>query len=143
LERIPYGQNWYVGFHPLDGNTMFHSGESMDFSGFIFRSADGGNSWSAYSTFDDYGDNCVHSIAFHPTNPHILVYSGEGIIGKSTDKGETWKMINRPDFTVNGAWYEHEGYDTGKDLTNPDKRADTFSKMMNRGIKQSDRLIFA
>jgi len=46
-----------------------------------------------------------------------------------------------PDFTVNGVWFEHEGYDIGKDLTKPDKRADTFSKMMNRGIKQSDRLI--
>ena len=33
LERIPYGQNWYVGFHPLDGSTMFHSGEQLDFSG--------------------------------------------------------------------------------------------------------------
>ena len=46
-----------------------------------------------------------------------------------------------PDFCVNGVWYEHEGYDETKDLTNPNKRADTFSKMMNRGLKQSDRLI--
>jgi len=54
-----------------------------------------------------------------------------------------------PDFTVNGVWYEHEGYDKSKDLTNPNKRADTFSKMlalcaahvMNRGIKQSERII--
>ena len=46
-----------------------------------------------------------------------------------------------PDFTVNGVWYEHEGYDETKDLTDPHKRADTFSKMMTRGIKQSNRII--
>jgi len=46
-----------------------------------------------------------------------------------------------PDFCVDGVWYEHEGYDVTKDLTNLNKRADTFSKMMNRGLKQSDRLI--
>jgi hypothetical protein len=46
-----------------------------------------------------------------------------------------------PDFTVNGVWYEHEGYDVSKDLTRWKKRASTFCKMMTRGIKQSDRLI--
>ena len=46
-----------------------------------------------------------------------------------------------PDFLVNGVWYEHEGYDKTKDLSNLHKRADTFSKMMNRGLKQSDRVI--
>ena len=46
-----------------------------------------------------------------------------------------------PDFCVNGVWYEHEGYDTSKDLSDPQKRADTFTKMMTRGVKQSDRII--
>ena len=46
-----------------------------------------------------------------------------------------------PDFRVDGVWYEHEGFDTEKDLTDLKKRADTFSKMMTRGVKQSDRII--
>ena len=46
-----------------------------------------------------------------------------------------------PDFTINGLWYEHEGYDTTKDLSDHQKRADTFTKMMTRGVKQSDRII--
>ena len=52
-----------------------------------------------------------------------------------------------PDFCVysaehkDGVWYEHEGYDIKKDFANPIKRADTFSKMMKRGLKQSNRLI--
>ena len=52
-----------------------------------------------------------------------------------------------PDFWVyftehkDGVWYEHEGYDETKDLTDSKKRADTFCWMMRRGVKQSDRII--
>jgi len=46
-----------------------------------------------------------------------------------------------PDFTVNGVWYEHEGYDVHKEFTDPKKKKLTFSNMLNRGIKQSERII--
>ena len=46
-----------------------------------------------------------------------------------------------PDFTVNGVWYEHEGYEPSKDLTDPKKMKLTFSNMLARGLKQSDRII--
>jgi len=46
-----------------------------------------------------------------------------------------------PDFTVNGVWYEHEGFDTSEKFTDPLKRAYKFRKMMKRGVKQSDRII--
>ena len=46
-----------------------------------------------------------------------------------------------PDFTVNGVWYEHEGYDTHKDLNDLKKRKLTYYNMMSRGIKQSDKII--
>ena len=46
-----------------------------------------------------------------------------------------------PDFLVDGVWYEHEGYDEKKDFSNPKKKANTFFKMITRGIKQSNRII--
>lgn len=46
-----------------------------------------------------------------------------------------------PDFTVNGVWYEHEGYDEQKELIDMKKRKLTFSNMLNRGLKQSERII--
>jgi len=46
-----------------------------------------------------------------------------------------------PDFTVNGLWYEHEGYDTSKDLSDPQKKSDTFCYMLKRGVKQSDKVV--
>ena len=46
-----------------------------------------------------------------------------------------------PDFTANGVWYEHEGYDTTKDLSSLKKKSNTFCNMLGRGIKQSSRVI--
>ena len=46
-----------------------------------------------------------------------------------------------PDFLVDGVWYEHEGYDTKKDLSDSKKKLSTFSNMLRRGIKQSCRLV--
>ena len=46
-----------------------------------------------------------------------------------------------PDFLVDGVWYEHEGYDVKKDLSDKNKRVLTFGNMLNRGLKQSDRVI--
>ena len=46
-----------------------------------------------------------------------------------------------PDFNVNGFWYEHEGFSTNKDLNDPKKRKLTYSNMLNRGIKQSERIV--
>jgi hypothetical protein len=95
LERFAGGQDWHLGFHPLDANTMFYTGEQMNQTGVIYKSSDGGNSWSYWDTMMDSGggDDCVHSIAYHPVNPDILVHGAEGWIRKSTDRGETWTPV--------------------------------------------------
>ena len=82
-------QNWDVAFHPLDTTTIFYTGESMIFYGLILKSSDNGDTWSSYRK----DNNCFHSIAFHPTNPDILILSGEYTFAKSTDKGESWNML--------------------------------------------------
>ena len=85
-----YNQNWHLGFHPLDTTTLFYAGETNIMAGVLCKSSDQGATWSYHSP--PGGDNCIHSIAFHPTNPDILIYSGEGTMGKSIDKGETWNV---------------------------------------------------
>jgi hypothetical protein len=83
---------WYAGFHPLDTSVIFLAGESPIFAGVIMKSVNNGRDWSDYQ--HPGGDNSVHDIIYHPTNPDILFYSGEGFIGKSIDKGETWNLTN-------------------------------------------------
>ncbi len=84
----------FTAYHPLDTTTIFYSGETGFLAGTILKSTDSGITWTEYTVSG--GDNCVHQIDFHPTNPNILVFGGEGIIGKSMDKGETW-TINKLD----------------------------------------------
>ncbi|MFR9166842.1 MAG: T9SS type A sorting domain-containing protein [Dysgonomonas sp.] len=104
-KSVDFGKNWiclneqsigvninFVSYHPLDTTTIFYSGETDNLGGKILKSSDNGETWSYYMV--PGGDNCVHHIAFHPTNPDILIFGGEEIIGKSTDKGVSWKNID-------------------------------------------------
>lgn len=36
----------------------------------------------------------MHQIDFHPSDPNMLIWGGEGKIGKSADKRETWKVAD-------------------------------------------------
>ena len=90
LNEQPCGyQDWELAFHPFDTTTLFYSGETDLYQGTIRKSSDNGETWSEYGIHN----NCIHSIAFHPTIPDILVYGGEYHFGKSTDRGETWKRV--------------------------------------------------
>ena len=67
------------------------------------------------------------------TNPdYVLIYA-------SLKDTPYWGKC--PDFSVDGVWYEHEGYDETKDLADNKKRVATFCKMLTRGVKQSDKII--
>jgi len=46
-----------------------------------------------------------------------------------------------PDLKINNLFYEVEGFDKTKDLTSQQKIKDTFSAMLTKGLKQSDRII--
>lgn len=104
-ESKDFGKNWsnllpislgidiaFTSYHPLDTTTIFFSGENDIFSGRIYRSSDNGGTWIEYIV--PGGDNCVHQIAFHPSNPDVLVWGGERKLGKSIDKGETWNVMD-------------------------------------------------
>jgi hypothetical protein len=88
LNNISGVQSWFAAFHPLDTTHLFYTGETGYFAGFMYRSTNSGLTWQWY--IHPGGDNCIHHIAFHPTDPNVLVYSGEMAMGKSADKGETW-----------------------------------------------------
>ncbi len=114
-------QNWFVGFHPLDTMTIYHTGESKTYEAELYASYDSGESWSQN---DMVGNNCIHHIAFHPTNPDVMLYGGEGIIKKSTDKGKTWRNVGSCDIYIRKVLYDNNNpdilYATGGYTFNPD-----------------------
>lgn len=83
-------QNWFVGFNPNDTTNIYYTGESMAFESLMYSSYDNGKNWQLIESVDN---NCIHHIEFHPTDSKILLYSGELMIKKSIDKGETWKAV--------------------------------------------------
>jgi hypothetical protein len=86
------GQERFVDFHPTDTTTMYSAGESMILASYIFASFDDGLTWNQVDNIY-LGDNCTHYLAFHPTNPDIILSAGEGRMTKSVNKGLTWDLI--------------------------------------------------
>ena len=83
-------QDWDLTYHPSDTTIFFHTGELMYFDARIRKFYNDGETWFDYQV----PNHCIHSLAFHPTNPDVLVYCGEGQFGKSADRGETYQRVN-------------------------------------------------
>ena len=85
----------FIGFHPAQPSIIYNSGETSFFSGALSISYDEGMSWVfSCESLGFPGDNCVHRMAFHPTNPDRWLAGGEGCVFFSDDNGQTWNCQN-------------------------------------------------
>ena len=84
-------QEWFVGFHTLDTNSLYYTGEQMFFESYIQTSNNNGQSWSLTGNIHNHA---THTLAFHPTDTNTIISGGEGLIGKSYDKGLTWSYTD-------------------------------------------------
>ena len=98
-----FGQTWnkltditsdHIGYHPLNPQIIYESGEDDGFSPETYISYDGGQTWEDYSPHYP-GDNSVSRVAFHPTDPNRWIATGCGAVYISTENGHTW---NTQDF---------------------------------------------
>jgi len=78
-----------LAIDPRTPTTLYAAGDG------VFKSTDGGNTWSAVNT--GLPALFVNALAIDPTTPTTL-YAGIGISGggvfKSTDGGNTWSAVN-------------------------------------------------
>jgi len=79
-----------VGVDPFDSDVIFVGGQTL------YRSADGGGSWSG--VVQAGGSDPTHedqqSIAFDPSSPGVVYLSNDAGVWRSTDGGQTWATGN-------------------------------------------------
>ncbi|MDL1948765.1 hypothetical protein FBQ97_03005, partial [Acidobacteria bacterium ACD] len=92
------GENWVkllptpsaayaVALHPVNAVVAF----AADGSRRLFRTTDGGASWSQLGTGITAGNASAGSrIAFRPGDPSVMFYAAGAALFKSTDSGATW-----------------------------------------------------
>lgn len=92
-ERLPGFTFSEIVFNPQNGNDVL-VGTSIGFGVHaerVYRSLDGGTTWTTLPiTWTDQTLNNITKIAFHPTNPNLILLLEENEIVKSNDGGLTW-----------------------------------------------------
>ena len=68
-----------LAYDPNDPQTIAFSGENGFFTSFLQMTYDAGTTWE---NVDQVPNNCTHYVAFHPTNPDVVISGGEGRITK-------------------------------------------------------------
>lgn len=99
-----------IGYHPLNPQIIYNSGEDDMLSPRLNVSYDGGQTWENHSPYFS-GDNCVHRIAFHPTDPERWIVGGEGVVFTTTDNGHTWDTQNFWDDALRSVYWFFTTYD--------------------------------
>jgi len=97
-----FARVWHLEPSPTDPETVYAGVEDAA----LFRSTDGGGSWSELSGLRTHGSGprwqpgagglCLHTVLLHPTDPQRIVtaISAAGAF-RSDDGGESWLAINQ------------------------------------------------
>ena len=115
-EGVPGTHQWYDGTpHPWEFARVWHLEPSLTdpdtvLAGVedaaLFRSTDGGKSWSELAGLRGHGSGsswqpgaggmCLHTIILDPSDPSriVIAISAAGVF-RSDDGGETWRPVNR------------------------------------------------
>jgi hypothetical protein len=92
--------NWYyvnkIVVHPTNGLILLAATSDMNSNGFIYRSADGGTSWTRVYSGSAVGtSNTILSLSFDPNNGNNAVFGDKyGDVTHSIDAGLTWTRVN-------------------------------------------------
>ena len=102
------GQIYDIAIDPSNPDKMFAGSYLGDG---LFMTTDGGNSWQAVVTEDEYEgeasfkNHLVRSVKIAPGNPNVIWAAHNHWVEKSTDGGQTWTHI------LNG-WMQSPNYGT-------------------------------
>jgi uncharacterized repeat protein (TIGR01451 family) len=73
---------------PTDAQTVYASGNSK-----LWRSTNGGNSWTDLTTWQSQTWGYPSAIAVDPLHPQILYVGAQLAVARSINRGETWELL--------------------------------------------------
>jgi len=65
-------------------------------AGGVFTSSDGGINWTLAANADRVGDNHLHHLAGHPTDPDSVFAANQRSLYRTVDGGRSWKSVPLP-----------------------------------------------
>ena len=92
LTHTSYGNISSMEYFPHDMETFMYHGSNMVLQDQLYITRDDGKSWESVRGIF-HGDNHMYRMAFHPTDPNVWVYGGQGCIGMTEDKGHTFNLV--------------------------------------------------
>jgi photosystem II stability/assembly factor-like uncharacterized protein len=78
------------------GGRMFLNTIQDGNDGGVFQSADSGSSWELAANASRVGDNHLHHLAGHPSDPAVLYAANERRLYRTVDGGRLWKNLALP-----------------------------------------------
>jgi hypothetical protein len=110
-------RNWVATFDTHDTTNIYCAGEEAIFESVIYSSNNDVRDWDL---IESVRNNCVHHIAFHPSNPDLMIYSGNNrnldtpllfTIYRSTNGGDDWSVFFQTDLPGEGGIIDMELHD--------------------------------
>ena len=78
------------------GEMLFANTIQDGEGGGVYRSADGGRNWEIAAGTRTLGDNHIHHVAGHPSDPQILFAANQRKLLRSVDGGKNWNTVALP-----------------------------------------------
>ncbi|MEO0211592.1 MAG: hypothetical protein ABIN66_07030 [candidate division WOR-3 bacterium] len=97
-DALPSLASGALAFEPGNTNVIYYGMGEMHFSGDskngdgLYRSEDGGLTWTKIASVADAGDY-ISRVLVNPVNTNIIMVARNGGIARSTDRGATWTRV--------------------------------------------------
>nr|WP_010132780.1 Ig-like domain-containing protein [Microbulbifer agarilyticus] len=89
---------WKDDYDDAGGGNRFYSLFGMSKGGkvIVFKSIDGGASWSQKSTANSFGDRNVFAMTFNPANGNEVFLASDAGVFRSSNAGDSWNQVSAP-----------------------------------------------
>ena len=126
-----YGGGLSVGHDGVEG-TVYATAGKVDFGGALYKSTDGGESWTEVANGGSYGT--YNGVIVHPADPDVILSNEGATLRLSENGGSSWVWSENPSETITSLSYRSDGVGVPMLYGTTVKRAYQYSAATNAMI---------